>query len=280
MNNQKTIFVIKANGEKVPFNHNKVIATCIRAGASRKLAKKVSEKVSLQIHDGISTREVYRLVLASLSQFEEGGVIHHRYRLKESIMQLGPAGFLFENYVSRILEDHGYQTQSIRKIVNGRCVKHELDIVVYRPDSKERLFVECKYHNSPGVFTGLKESLYTHARFLDLKDLFDGEMLVCNTRISKEVITYATCIGQNVVSWRYPPNKSLEKMIQDKGLYPLTILPLTKNELWAISKNNIMVAKDLLLVEQNQLSSKTGISLERIKKIQDLTTHITGGFGL
>jgi ATP cone domain len=110
LNNQKTIFVIKANGEKVPFNSNKVISTCIRAGANRKLARKVSEEVSLQIHDGMRTREVYRLVLALLSQFEDGGITSHRYRLKEAIMQLGPAGFLFENYVSRILEDHGYQT--------------------------------------------------------------------------------------------------------------------------------------------------------------------------
>ena len=278
LNNRKTVFIIKANGEKVPFNPHKVIVTCIRAGANRKLARRVSDEVSSKIHDGMSTREVYRLVLALLSQFETGGATSHRYRLKEAIMKLGPAGFFFENYVSRILEDQGYQIQNIRKILQGRCVKHELDIVVYRPDSKEKSFVECKYHNYPGVFTGLKESLYTHARFLDLKDLFDGEMLVCNTRVSKEVITYATCIGQQVVSWRYPPNKSLETMIQDRGLYPLTILPLTKNEMFSISKNNIMVAKDLLLIDKNQLSTKTGISLERIKKIQEITNQIISRF--
>jgi hypothetical protein len=170
--------------------------------------------------------------------------------------------------------------QSIRKMVNGRCLKHELDIIVYQPDSKKKLLVECKYHNLSGVFTGLKESLYTHARFLDLKDVFDEEMLVCNTKVSKEVIVYSRCIGQHIISWRYPPNKSLETMIQNKGLYPLTILPLTKNELLSISRNNIMVAKDLLGMEKNQLSSKTGISLERIKKIQELATLITGRFGL
>jgi hypothetical protein len=195
-------------------------------------------------------------------------------------MKLGPTGFLFENYISRILEEQGCQIQDIRKTVQGRCVKHELDIVVYQPDSKEKSFVECKYHNYPGVFTGLKESLYTHARFLDLKDVFDGEILVCNTRVSKEVIIYATCIGQHVISWRYPPNKSLETMIQDKGLYPLTILPLTKNELFAISRNNIMIAKDLLSIDKHHLSAKTGISVERINKIQEITAHITSTFGL
>lgn len=276
LNNKKIIFIKKANGQSVPFNPYKVIGTCMRAGASKKLARRVSEQVSLKIHDGMSTREVYRLVLSLLTHLETGGATSHRYKLKDAIMKLGPAGFVFENYVSRILEEHGYQIQGIRKTMQGRCVQHELDIIIHSPDSKEKSFVECKYHNYPGVFTGLKESLYTHARFLDLKDIFDGEMLVCNTKVSSEVITYATCIGQQVVSWRYPPDKSLETMIQDKGLYPLTILPLTKSELFAISRNNIMVAKDLLSIDKYHLSAMTGISVDRINKIQDITAQIIG----
>lgn len=280
MNNKTKhpIYIIKANGQRVPFDQRKVIATCERAGANRKLARDVAQKVQLQIREGMRTREVYRLVLASLSSFKEGWVIRHRYRLKEAIMQLGPSGFPFENYVSKILESHGYQIQSVRTISSGRCVNHELDIVVYLPESKKKYLVECKYHNAPGIFTGLKESLYTHARFLDLSETFDGELLVCNTKVSREVITYAKCIGQNVISWRYPPNIGLENMIQNKGLYPLTILPLSKNELLSLSKNNIMVAKDLLLVGLSQLSSQTGIPPERIRRLQDLITQIMGRF--
>ncbi|MDE1769285.1 MAG: restriction endonuclease [Thaumarchaeota archaeon] len=278
MNNRKTVFIIKANGQKVPFNPHKVVVTCKRAGADRKLARRVSEAVGSKIRDGMSTREVYRLVLSLLSQFETGGATSHRYRLKEAIMKLGPSGFIFENYVSRILEEYGYQIKNLRKTIQGRCVIHELDIIVYHVNTKKKSFVECKYHNYPGVFTGLKESLYTHARFLDLNDLFDGEILVCNTRVSKEVIIYASCIGQQVVSWRYPPNKSLETMIQDKGLYPITILPLTRNELNSISENNIMIAKDLLEIDKNQLSAKTRISVERINKIQEITAQIITKF--
>lgn len=278
MNNKKIIFIKKASGQSVPFNPRKVIGTCMRAGATKKIAKKVSEQVISKVYDGMTTREVYRLVLELLTQLEAGGPTSHRYKLKESIMKLGPAGFVFENYVSRVLEEQGYQIQNIRKTMQGRCVKHELDIIIYQPDLKKRSFVECKYHNYPGVFTGLKESLYTHARFLDLKDIFNGEILVCNTKVSSEVITYASCIGQQVISWRYPPNKSLEKMIQDKGLYPLTILPLTKNELFAISRNNIMVAKDLLSINKYNLSAMTGISKDRIEKIQHITEQITHKF--
>ena len=269
-------YIIKANGQTVPFDYRKVIATCRRAGANRNLARKVAHEVNEQIHEGMSTRQIYKLVLSTLSSFrnEKGNIISLRCRLKEAIMQLGPSGFPFERYVSRILESHGYQIESIRALANGQCIKHEIDIVAYMPESKKKCLVECKYHNFPGIFTGLKESLYTHARFIDLVKIFDGEILVCNTKISKEAITYATCIGQQVISWRYPQNTGLEKMIQEKGLYPLTILPLNKQELMAFSSGDIMVAKDLDLEDPVKLTSKTGIPLERIKKLQDLARQI------
>jgi hypothetical protein len=39
-----------------------------------------------------------------------------------------------------------------------------------------------------------------------------------------------------------------------------------------------MIAKDLLTIDKNQLSAKTGISLERIKKIQEITFQIVNRF--
>lgn len=270
------IFVVKANGQRVPYDHRKVERTCIRAGASKKLANFVSNKIRDQIHDGMNTREIYRMVLKVLASKEGGQIIKHRYRLKESIMLMGPAGFRFENYVARILQDHGYKIMSLRTELDGKCVQHEIDIVAHSMDTDKKYMIECKYHNLPGIFTGLKESLYTHARFLDLVTQFDGEILVCNTRVSKEVITYSRCIGQEVISWRYPPDKSLEKMIEEKGLYPLTLLPLSDRELSAFSDNGIMAAKDILAKDPNQLSSKIGMPLERIKKLQNLVTQIVG----
>lgn len=68
---------------------------------------------------------------------------------------------------------------------------------------------------------GLKESLYTHARFLDLFDKFDGEMLVCNTKVSSDVITYSKCVGQQVLSWKHPTEKGLERMIEEKSCIQL-----------------------------------------------------------
>lgn len=274
MNSYNRIYVIKANGQRVPFDNRKVEATCIRAGASKKLASFVSNKVYHQIRNGMSTKKIYKMVLKALASDERGQIVKHRYRLKESIMLMGPAGFQFENYMARILQDYGYEIRGLREELDGKCVQHEVDIVVYSKHNEKRYMIECKYHNLPGIFTGLKESLYTHARFLDLNGHFDKEMLVCNTKVSKEVIIYAACVGQEVLSWRYPPDQSLEKMIEEKDLYPLTLLPLSERELAAFSSNNIMVVKDVLKADTNQLSVKTGISSERIRKLQNLITQI------
>jgi hypothetical protein len=126
----------------------------------------------------------------------------------------------------------------------------------------------------PGRYTGLKESLYTHARFLDLSDKFDGEMLVCNTKVSSDVITYAKCVGQQILSWRYPAERGLERMIEEKNLYPITILGPTKKELVLFSKNNLMIAKDLVDMHVNEVVNKTGVSIKRIITLRNLARQI------
>lgn len=272
MMKKEQIYVIKASGQAVPFNSNKVKATCIRAGASKNLAEQVVKKVREQLRNGMRTRDVYRMVLNALATIDEGQIIKHRYRLKESIMLMGPAGFAFEIYVGKILEKYGYDVKATRSQVNGKCVKHEIDLVANLIN--ERYMIECKYHNFPGIYTGLKESLYTHARFLDLSDAFNNEMLVCNTKVSDDVITYAKCIGQKLLCWRFPHDKGLENMIEEKGLYPITILGLRTQELEALSQNKFMLARDLLTADLDQLSRKTNITYTRLQRLQNIVKQI------
>lgn len=270
----KRHFVVKANGKRVPFDHAKVEGTCIRAGASKKLASKIAKNILNQIDDGTSTKEIYRMVLNALASVENGEVIKHRYRLKESIMLMGPAGFRFENYVARILQDCNYQIDSLRTEFEGKCVKHEIDIAVTSKSTRKKYMVECKHHNMPGIFTGIKDSLYTHARFLDLENHFNSEILVTNTKISEELIEYSKCVEQNVLSWKYPPTNSLEKIIEKEGLYPLTILPLSQRELAAFSENRIIIAKDLLSNNVEQQVHKIGINAGRIGRLRALVRQI------
>ncbi|MGB9125307.1 MAG: ATP cone domain-containing protein [Nitrosotalea sp.] len=272
--NQKTIWIIKANGARVPFNKYKLRETCIRAGASRKAAKRIADSISQKIQDDMKTSEIYKMVLNSLKIEDEGTIIRHKYRLKESIMQLGPAGYRFETFIGEILGAYGHNVLSIRAIVQGKCIHHEIDLITELVSSGEKYLIECKYHNQSGLYTGLKESLYTHARFLDLGDKYEHEMLICNTKLSDDARTYAQCIGQKIISWRYPPEKSLERMIEEKGLYPVTILGLNKFELAAFARNNMMLIRDLVKANLGLLSNQTGISFQRLDKLQSLSRQI------
>lgn len=269
----KKIFIKKASGKHVPFERSKVEATCIRAGASKQFAEKVSRKVQVQLYEGISTKEVYKLVLKQLALADKDHAIQHRYRLKESIMLMGPAGFPFEVFIKGILQHYGHHPESIREKMQGQCVIHEIDIITTL-ENGDKCMIECKYHNSPGIFTGIKESLYTHARFLDLKAEIQKEMLVSNTKISSDALQYAQCVGQKILCWKYPLDNGLEKIIEKEGLYPITILKLQARELEEFSKNHIMIAKDLLTLDLMKFSRSAGISLERLKRLQRMAQHV------
>ena len=274
----KPIFVLKADGSKAPFESGKVESTCIRAGATPYLAKRISQYIEDVAYNGIRTREIYKMVLAALAGETDELGIKHRYRLKESLMLLGPAGFNFERYIGRLLSECGYRVDAIRSTVIGRCISHEIDLEVYSLKNATKIMVECKYHNFAGAYTGLKEALYTHARFLDIREnearRFDGEMLVSNTRISKEALKYAACVGQEALTWNYPPNRGIERLIEETRLYPITILKLNSTELRSFAKIDIMMARSLAEARSEEISRRTGIRIERVMELKDLARRI------
>ena len=85
---------------------------------------------------------------------------------------------------------------------------------------------------------------------------------------------YARCIGQQVFSWRYPAENSLEKIIEKYNLYPITILNLSQKELKVFSESNMMIAKDLLRYDETKIARMTGISKKRISNMQKLIEQI------
>jgi len=220
----------------------------------------------------MTSNDIYKKVLRAIS--EENGLkaLHQRYQLKDAIMRMGPAGFAFENFIASILEYYGYHVSGIRSKISGKCVTHEIDLIGNKDDRK--FLIECKYHSLRGVYTGLKESLYTHARFLDMQSKFSGEIIFCNTQVSNHAKKYAKCIGQQIFSWRYPGINSLEKIIEKNNLYPITILNLSQNELKIFSESNIMIAKDLLRYDESEIARITGIPKKRINNMQKLIEQI------
>lgn len=244
----------------------------MRAGVNHATAVKIADKVRSESHPISTTLEVYKRILRELAT-QDDVALKHRYRLKESLMLLGPSGYHFESFMAKVFSEYGYKVHGTGQLHQGKCVRHEIDIVA-RDSNQKMVLIECKYHNFRGIFTKLKESLYTHARFMDLREVFDSEMLVCNTKISNDAKTYAKCIGQKLLAWKYPQEEGLEKIIQEKGLYPITILPLKSRELEEFSKNNLILVKDLLERNITALATKTNIPIARLQRLRNLASKV------
>lgn len=263
------IYVTKASGVKEKFDSEKIRRTLLRSGASDETATRIAKEIREELYDGITTRKLYSMVQKLL---KKEPAVAMRYDLKNAIMQLGPSGYPFETFVGEVLREHGYEIK-VRQQLRGKCVLHEVDIVAsaYRKRKPIRIIVECKYHNSLGTYIDLKEALYTYARFLDLRGSrhsFDEAWLACNTRSSAEVVKYAKCAGLKLLCWRYPRKSSLETLIEEKALYPITILKSAKGKvLQRLSEANYLLAKDLLTHDFRKMKKRTGLGDAALRKV-------------
>lgn len=274
------IFVTKASGEREPFDVEKLRRTCERAGASKKLAAQVAAAVEKKVYDGIPTKEILDLILKELEK--EKPYLAARYDLKGAIMRLGPAGFMFEQVLGELLEEYGYKT-TVHSIVRGACVSHEIDVVA--KNKEELVAIEAKYHNAPGIYTGVKDALYVWARYLDLKEGarkgtcpdFTSMWLVTNTKFSSDAITYAECKKMKMVGWKYPPKNGLQSMLDAKKLYPITAMrTMDPDSLRKMSAANLMFCKDLVDRGMEELGRLTGISARKLRILQDEAAMVCG----
>ncbi len=144
-------------------------------------------------------------------------------------MDLGPSGHPFETVVGDVLSYHGYKTE-VSVIVLGRCVTHEIDVIAKKDHSQ--YFIECKFHNGPGVKTDIQVGLYSYARFLDIQlamqsshgtDITYYPWLITNTKVTSEVEDYAKCVGLQITSWVNPKGQGMSDLIMSAGLHPVTL---------------------------------------------------------
>jgi hypothetical protein len=126
-------------------------------------------------------------------------------------------------------------------------------------------FIECKYHSDAGKATDVKTALYVHARFQDIRKAgeqmhFRDGWLVTNTRCTTDAIQYAECAGLRIISWRYPDKDSLERLIEDKRLYPVTILhSVRKGMLEPLFQADIILAQDIADMDLETFIRKGGL---------------------
>jgi hypothetical protein len=269
-----TVYVVKRSGEKSEFDPSKVEKALIGAGAGKDVAGKVIAELQEKIYDGITTSKIYGMAFQLLDR--EDKVSATRYGLKQAILRLGPSGFPFEKFFAALLKEQGYSTK-LNQIVKGRCVAHEIDIVAEGPGG--RILVECKYHNSQGMYTGLKEAMYTHARLQDVNEGgggFDSAWLVCNTKVSGDGIKYSECRGMKVTGWHHPAAAGIENMIECEGLYPVTILrSVDDNAKKRLAEANIMLTKILLAVGVEELAARTRLSTQQVELIRSEARELT-----
>ncbi len=265
------MYLIKASGNKELFNSNKLLETLKRIGIQPDKAQFIVDKITRSLSRKPTSTEVIKRTLWELKQ--EQPALAARYNLKRAIMNLGPTGFIFEKYISRILEAYGYQTQT-NVHLEGFCVPHELDIVAKKND--QYIMIECKYHNIPGMHSDVKVALYTYARFLDIKKAWEQQpkhhqnnfqevWLATNTKCTQDAIQYAKCVGLKILSWHYPEDNSLEKLIDQKQLYPLTVLLGGNRSIFAKLINvGYLLASDLARAEAKEVVRQTHLNYQQI----------------
>lgn len=238
------ITVVKANGVHEAFDGEKLRSSLLRAGASPKSADDVLSHIGSELYNEISTREIYQHAFAILRNLESP--VARRYSLRRAIMDLGPTGFPFEDFVAEIFKAKGYKTLT-RQTVLGGCVPHEMDLVAW--NSEKLIMAEAKFHNELGSKSDLKVALYVKARFDDIREnvfnyggterpLSEG-WLITNTKFSSTAVHYGICKNLVMIGWNYPEKGNLQDMIEEEVLHPITCL------------TNLSLADKKTLIEKN-----------------------------
>lgn len=274
----KKIYVINNLGEKELLSENKIIMSARHSGASLDLAKDIAKKIKRRIKNNTNTYDIYKWIKEMLlTQNPQSGM---KYSLKESMRKLGPTGYWFEKYMSKLLEVYDYKTK-INQIIDGKCTDFEIDVLLLSEKYKELIFGECKYHNQIGTRVNISVILENYSSFLDLKDgklatdfLKQGykskRLIVTNTKFTSKAITFANCYGVSLLGWKYPKGKGLEYYIESDGYYPITILPsINELAMAELYERNIFFAKELLDTNiQKQLFKKplSNVNLQKVIK--------------
>jgi len=238
--------VVKATGELEPFSEEKVRNSIRRAGISENIQEEVLAHVKLKLFENISTKEIYGHIIEFLDKLPEP-FSSAKYSLKEGIMELGPTGYPFEDYISEILKSEGYSTKT-RQILAGRCVTHEVDVIAEKDGKK--IMVEAKFHNGSGTRSDVHVALYTKARFDDLSQRhnLDEAWIVTNTKVTEDALQYAQCNSIKVIGWNYPQSGSLRELVEKAKLYPVTaIRSLTQNQKQILLLHQIVLCKNICI---------------------------------
>lgn len=250
-NGMNQLLIRKSSGDLVPFSIEKLEQSLFRSGASPDLIEEIKERVLLLPTEGLSTKAVYKhaFLLLKKSSYR----LAARYKLQKAILELGPSGYPFEEFVKHLFSFQGFEAET-GIIMQGKSVTHEVD--VWARNHKVQYIVECKHHRTQGYKTDIKVVLYVHSRYNDVVSQLKKKQaadikykcwIVTNTRFTADAIAYANGQSIELLSWDFPGKGSLRERIDISGLYPITCLcSLTKGEKKTLLDQKVVLCKELL----------------------------------
>ncbi len=259
----------KSSGEKQRFDLHKFRRSLLNAGAPEKNIATIIRRIKKD--KPTSTRLIHEIVTEVLQK--ENPAVADRYNLKRGLMELGPDGYPFEQFVAQLFSKLGYTTKTNR-VIPGMCVDHEVDVIAHKKN--HHYMMECKFHNRRGMKSDVKVTLYVQARFEDIRDQWKQKensehtvhqaWIVTNTQFTSEAIKYALCKNIKLLGWGYPAHASLADLIQKHSLYPITTLTsLSKYQKRTFIKNGLVLCKDAK--DHKKTLEKLGLKPNEIKKI-------------
>ena len=267
------VFITKADGSRQLFDSEKVVRTCLRMGVNRKIADEVVGRVEKRLYDGIPTSKILEITFRLLRSYKPA--IRHLLDLRRglSLMDSKPE---FEIFVRILLANSGFEV-STNRLLAGKCVEHEVDAIARK--GGVTYFVETKHHVNYHTPTGLDESRIARAILEDVSEGFqcgscnlkiDRAMIVTNTRYSEHARRYGKCRNILLVGWSSPANLSLQSIIEEENLYPLSCLRGLKHKTKTkLINSGIVVIKQLFEEKPSTLARKTGVPKETIKQITE-----------
>lgn len=246
------ITITKANGTKELFEENKLIESLKNAGGSNQIIEEIIDHISKEMYDGMPTSEIYSRAFTLLRKHSMPIAV--KYSLRRALSELGPDGFPFEKYVSKIFQAWGYETL-VDQTIAGVCVAHEIDVVAWGKD--KLVMVEAKFHNELGMKSDLKVTLYIKARFDDIRGntfnyggivrKLDEGWLITNTKFTDQAIKYGECQGIKMIGWNYPIKGNLHDIITELHLHPFTCLVSLSNTLKKVLlQKGVVLCTDIL----------------------------------
>jgi hypothetical protein len=266
--------IVKATGEREEFDPQKLLNSLERAHADKETAQKIVGQIEKQLKEGDSTKEIYKHAFELLGQYERPAAV--RYSLRRAIMDLGPTGFPFEQFIAEIFRTKGFETR-LDYIARGECADHEIDVVAWNPE--KLIMTEAKFHNELGLKSDLKVALDGKARWDDLasrefegfgpgKRKMDEGWLITNTKFSEAAIQYAQCRGMKIIGWNYPEQGNLQDLVEEAHLHPITCLEtITPSDEKSLMQSGIVLCKQAL--DNPDIVLQSGISLEKMSRMKD-----------